>query len=106
MFQNKLKLHLWFGKNVILCIGGLAFHFHLSRTYPQSLMHCYEVIPEGAVCKLYFDLEFHKPTNEGVDGKSLILLLIQVMNVSVPIHKVTCYSAYHISSEKLCFTYL
>uniref|UniRef100_A0A2K5QHJ8 DNA-directed primase/polymerase protein n=1 Tax=Cebus imitator TaxID=2715852 RepID=A0A2K5QHJ8_CEBIM len=28
----------------------------------KNLLHCYEVIPENAVCKLYFDLEFNKPT--------------------------------------------
>ncbi|KAM4750895.1 DNA-directed primase/polymerase protein [Anableps anableps] len=51
--------------------------WHYYRVYPQSLMHCYEVIPEGAVCKLYFDLEFHKPSNKGSDGKSMVSLLIQ-----------------------------
>ncbi|XP_013863163.1 DNA-directed primase/polymerase protein isoform X2 [Austrofundulus limnaeus] len=51
--------------------------WHYYRTYPQSLMHCYEVIPEGAVCKIYFDLEFHKPSNRGSDGKSMVSLLIQ-----------------------------
>ncbi|XP_021164818.2 DNA-directed primase/polymerase protein [Fundulus heteroclitus] len=51
--------------------------WHYYRAYPQSLMHCYELIPEGAVCKLYFDLEFHKPSNEGSDGKSMVSLLIQ-----------------------------
>uniref|UniRef100_A0A3Q2ZN57 DNA-directed primase/polymerase protein n=1 Tax=Hippocampus comes TaxID=109280 RepID=A0A3Q2ZN57_HIPCM len=42
-----------------------------------SLMHCYEVIPEGAVCKLYFDLEFHKPSNREADGKKMVAMLIQ-----------------------------
>ncbi|XP_072241131.1 DNA-directed primase/polymerase protein-like [Leuresthes tenuis] len=51
--------------------------WHYYRTYTQSLMHCYEVIPEGAVCKLYFDLEFHKASNEGCDGNSMVSLLIQ-----------------------------
>lgn len=41
-------------------------------------MHCYEVIPEGSVCKLYFDLEFHKPSNRGADGKAMVKSLIQV----------------------------
>lgn len=50
----------------------------LFRTYRESLMHCYEVIPEGAVCKLYFDLEFHRPANEGLDGKAMISSLIEV----------------------------
>jgi len=41
-------------------------------------MHCYEVILEGAVCKLYFDLEFHKGTNTHLDGKIMVAKLIQV----------------------------
>lgn len=41
-------------------------------------MHCYEVIPEGAVCKLYFDLEFYKPANKGADGKIMVSRLIRV----------------------------
>lgn len=48
------------------------------RTFRHSLMHCYEVIPEGAVCKVYFDLEFHKPSNNGLDGPQMVQLLIQV----------------------------
>ncbi|MBN3301782.1 PRIPO protein, partial [Amia calva] len=51
--------------------------WHYYRTYRQSLMHCYEVIPEGAVCKLYFDLEFHKPSNKGLDGKQMVASLTQ-----------------------------
>uniref|UniRef100_UPI003AAA5D69 DNA-directed primase/polymerase protein n=1 Tax=Centroberyx gerrardi TaxID=166262 RepID=UPI003AAA5D69 len=51
--------------------------WHYYRTYPHSLMHCYEVIPEGAVCKLYFDLEFHRPSNKGLDGKTMVSSLIQ-----------------------------
>lgn len=42
-------------------------------------MHCYEVIPEDTVCKLYFDLEFHKPSNKEADGKTMVSRLIQVM---------------------------
>lgn len=64
-------------------------------------MHCYEVIPEGAVCKLYFDLEFHKPSNEGVDGKSLVFLLIQVVNICVLTDKWPSYPLYRIYTEKL-----
>lgn len=45
-------------------------------------MHCYEVIPEGTVCKLYFDLEFHKPSNKGADGKAMVSSLIEVGFVS------------------------
>lgn len=41
-------------------------------------MHCYEVITEGTVCKLYFDLEFHKPSNKEADGNTMVSQLIQV----------------------------
>lgn len=41
-------------------------------------MHCYEVIPEGAVCKLYFDLEFDVASNTHLDGTRMVASLIQV----------------------------
>ncbi|XP_071979090.1 DNA-directed primase/polymerase protein [Engystomops pustulosus] len=44
---------------------------------PQSLAHCYEVIPADTVCKLYFDLEYYKPTNPDADGKKMVSLVIQ-----------------------------
>uniref|UniRef100_A0A8C7Y1I6 DNA-directed primase/polymerase protein n=1 Tax=Oryzias sinensis TaxID=183150 RepID=A0A8C7Y1I6_9TELE len=61
----------------IFLVTSYSELWHYYKTYPQSLMHCYEVIPEGAVCKLYFDLEFHKPSNRGSDGESMVLLLIK-----------------------------
>nr|XP_019955886.1 PREDICTED: DNA-directed primase/polymerase protein [Paralichthys olivaceus] len=65
--------------------------WHYYRTYPQSLMHCYEVIPEGAVCKLYFDLEFHKPSNKGADGKTMVSSLIQVFgNKLMEVYGIEC----------------
>ncbi|XP_030208701.1 DNA-directed primase/polymerase protein [Gadus morhua] len=51
--------------------------WHYYRTFQHSLMHCYEVIPEGAVCKLYFDLEFHRLCNQGLDGKAMVCFLVQ-----------------------------
>ncbi|XP_043969915.1 DNA-directed primase/polymerase protein [Gambusia affinis] len=65
--------------------------WHYYRVYPQSLMHCYEVIPEGAVCKLYFDLEFHKPSNGGSDGNSMVSLLIKyVCDKLVEVYGIEC----------------
>ncbi|KAL1023459.1 hypothetical protein UPYG_G00041080 [Umbra pygmaea] len=54
--------------------------WHYYSTYRQSLMHCYELIPEGAVCKLYFDLEFHRPSNNDIDGKAMVASLIQYVS--------------------------
>ncbi|XP_001369409.2 DNA-directed primase/polymerase protein isoform X1 [Monodelphis domestica] len=65
---------------------GDGQRIYLVTTYSQlwfyyqswkNLMHCYEVIPENAVCKLYFDLEFNRPTNPGADGKKMVALLIE-----------------------------
>ncbi|KAM8969219.1 DNA-directed primase/polymerase protein isoform X1 [Sarcophilus harrisii] len=50
------------------------WYYYKSR---KNLMHCYEVIPENAVCKLYFDLEFSKLANPGADGKEMVALLIK-----------------------------
>nr|XP_060634627.1 DNA-directed primase/polymerase protein isoform X3 [Anolis sagrei ordinatus] len=51
--------------------------FYYSKHRETSLMHCYEVIPETAVCKLYFDLEFYKPANKSADGKQMVAGLIE-----------------------------
>ncbi|XP_054634809.1 DNA-directed primase/polymerase protein [Dunckerocampus dactyliophorus] len=61
----------------IFLVTSYSELWHYYRTNTQSLMHCYEVIPEGAVCKLYFDLEFHKPSNREADGKKMVSLWIQ-----------------------------
>nr|XP_040042200.1 DNA-directed primase/polymerase protein [Gasterosteus aculeatus aculeatus]XP_040042201.1 DNA-directed primase/polymerase protein [Gasterosteus aculeatus aculeatus] len=61
----------------IFLVTSYSELWHYYRTYTQSLMHCYEVIPDGAVCKLYFDLEFCKPSNKGADGKTMVSSLIQ-----------------------------
>ncbi|KAF7686727.1 DNA-directed primase/polymerase protein [Silurus meridionalis] len=51
--------------------------WHYYSSHRQSLMHCYEVIPEGAVCKLYFDLEFDVASNTHLDGTKMVAALIQ-----------------------------
>ncbi|XP_073910969.1 DNA-directed primase/polymerase protein isoform X3 [Castor canadensis] len=68
------------------CKVGDGQRVYLVTTYTQlwfyyksrkTLLHCYEVIPENAVCKLYFDLEFNKLANPGYDGKKMVALLIE-----------------------------
>uniref|UniRef100_A0A2D4L942 DNA-directed primase/polymerase protein n=1 Tax=Micrurus paraensis TaxID=1970185 RepID=A0A2D4L942_9SAUR len=46
--------------------------------HETKLKHCYEIIPETAVCKLYFDLEFYKPTNQGAIANQMVADLIKV----------------------------
>ncbi|XP_037382292.1 DNA-directed primase/polymerase protein isoform X2 [Talpa occidentalis] len=65
----------------------LWFHYKLRK----NLLHCYEVIPENAVCKLYFDLEFNKLVNPGADGKKMVALLIEhVCKALQELYKVNC----------------
>nr|XP_056711045.1 DNA-directed primase/polymerase protein [Euleptes europaea] len=54
--------------------------FYYNKHYETSLMHCYEVIPESAVCKLYFDLEFYISTNPGADGQQMVATLIEFIS--------------------------
>ncbi|XP_007102906.2 DNA-directed primase/polymerase protein isoform X4 [Physeter macrocephalus] len=57
----------------------------------RNLLHCYEVIPENAVCKLYFDLEFNRLANPGADGKKMVALLIEhVCKALQQFYRVSC----------------
>ncbi|NWW72810.1 PRIPO protein, partial [Climacteris rufus] len=67
--------------------------FYYTKGYKTSLMHCYEVIPEKDACKLYFDLEFHKPANPGADGKSMVMKLIELVSQKLKeLYDVNCSS--------------
>ncbi|KAJ8335893.1 hypothetical protein SKAU_G00392350 [Synaphobranchus kaupii] len=70
------KDHAKTGQRIFL-VTSYTELWHYYKTYRESLMHCYEIIPEGAVCKLYFDLEFHKPSNGGRNGRQMVATLIQ-----------------------------
>ncbi|XP_062933270.1 DNA-directed primase/polymerase protein isoform X2 [Cynocephalus volans] len=82
------------------CEVGDGQRIYLVTTYSQlwfyyksrrNLLHCYEVIPENAVCKLYFDLEFNKPANPGADGKKMVALLIEhVCKALKELYSVNC----------------
>ncbi|XP_077618225.1 DNA-directed primase/polymerase protein isoform X2 [Crocuta crocuta] len=79
---------------------GDGQRIYLVTTYAQlwfyyksrkNLLHCYEVIPENAVCKLYFDLEFNKLANPEADGKKMIALLIEhVCKALQELYRVKC----------------
>ncbi|KAF7238049.1 DNA-directed primase/polymerase protein [Varanus komodoensis] len=64
-------------QRIYLVTTYIELWFYYSKHYKTSLMHCYEVIPETAVCKLYFDLEFYIPTNPEADGKQMVTDLIE-----------------------------
>ncbi|XP_036154997.1 DNA-directed primase/polymerase protein isoform X1 [Myotis myotis] len=63
------------GQRIYLVTSYVQLWFHYKSR--KHLLHCYEVIPENAVCKLYFDLEFNKLANPGADGKKMVALLIE-----------------------------
>ncbi|KAK7475863.1 hypothetical protein BaRGS_00032913 [Batillaria attramentaria] len=44
----------------------------------DSQRHHYEVIPEGAPCKLYFDLEYQREANPASDGVNMVNTLIKL----------------------------
>lgn len=47
-------------------------------TYPR-LRHVYEIIREGSPCRMYFDLEFARAHNPGLDGEWLVQSWINVV---------------------------
>ncbi|XP_078418244.1 DNA-directed primase/polymerase protein isoform X2 [Cetorhinus maximus] len=71
--EKKDTIH---GQRIYLVTTYTELWFYY-RKYQKSLMHCYEVIPEGSVCHLYFDLEFIKQANPECDGKQMVVKLIQ-----------------------------
>ncbi|XP_075786407.1 DNA-directed primase/polymerase protein isoform X1 [Pelodiscus sinensis] len=68
------------GQRYYLVTTYTELWFYYNKERKTSLMHCYEVIPEKAVCKLYFDLEFYKLVNPGADGKRMIAKLIELVS--------------------------
>lgn len=44
-----------------------------------ALRHVYEIIREGAPCRMYFDLEFARGCNEDLDGDALVRAWINVV---------------------------
>ncbi|XP_069055568.1 DNA-directed primase/polymerase protein [Pleurodeles waltl] len=63
------------GQRIYLVTSYTELWFYYNK-HRKSLMHCYEVIPENSVCKLYFDLEFYKPANPEADGKEMVAQVI------------------------------
>eukprot|EP00057_Strongylocentrotus_purpuratus_P031763 XP_785583.2 PREDICTED: DNA-directed primase/polymerase protein [Strongylocentrotus purpuratus] len=69
--------------------AGKGLRKYLVTSYSQlwhtvkSLAHSdhhgsfYEIIPEGAACKLYFDLEFRRDLNPDADGGAMVQTLIK-----------------------------
>ena len=46
------------------------------KTLPTNFRHYYELIRAGRPCPLYFDLEFDRRTNPGLDGQHMVQTLL------------------------------
>ncbi|XP_029440815.1 DNA-directed primase/polymerase protein isoform X2 [Rhinatrema bivittatum] len=78
------------GQRVYLVTTYTEFWFYY-KEHRNNLKNCYEVIPENSVCKLYFDLEFYKPTNPEADGTKMVAKLIEyIIKKLEEIHGIKC----------------
>jgi len=61
--------------------------------------HCYELIPEGTPCRLYFDLEFIKAANPGLNGKQEDLLdefFLELSSELESVYRISSFSREHV----------
>ncbi|KAK3590349.1 hypothetical protein CHS0354_034900 [Potamilus streckersoni] len=58
-------------------VSSYPVFWHYYCQLDESKRHHYEIIPEGSVCKLYFDLEFLKENNLECDGSRMVEILIK-----------------------------
>ncbi|PIK44529.1 putative DNA-directed primase/polymerase protein [Apostichopus japonicus] len=65
-------------KYVVTSYSELWHHIQ-NRFKHQQPATFYEVIPEGAACKLYFDLEYQKKYNPMHDGRQMVESLIEIV---------------------------
>ncbi|XP_053393469.1 DNA-directed primase/polymerase protein-like isoform X2 [Mercenaria mercenaria] len=78
------------GQRLYLSASYPVFWHYYSQLDDDKRLH-YEVIPEGAVCKLYFDLEYDKTVNPGCDGNHMVDIFIQyVCKALQATFRVTC----------------
>ncbi|XP_054773175.2 DNA-directed primase/polymerase protein-like isoform X1 [Lytechinus pictus] len=55
------------------------WHTIKSLAHSERYGSFYEVIPEAAACKLYFDLEFRRDLNSDADGEAMVQILIKLV---------------------------
>ncbi|XP_060552472.1 DNA-directed primase/polymerase protein-like [Ruditapes philippinarum] len=78
------------GQRLYLSTSYPVFWHYYSQLDEDKRLH-YEVIPEGAVCKLYFDLEYDKTVNQDCDGDHMVAIFIQfVCKALMAIFNVSC----------------
>ncbi|XP_025099727.1 DNA-directed primase/polymerase protein-like [Pomacea canaliculata] len=78
-FESK-ELQKHTGQRKYLVTSYPVFWHYYMQLDPLQRYH-YEVIPEGAVCKLYFDLEFQRDLNTRADGEAMVDTFIRYVCV-------------------------
>jgi hypothetical protein len=63
-------------------------HFwrHYVAAWDEERCHHYELLREGRACRLYFDLEFDRAANPGVDGGAATDALLSLLRDALPRH--------------------
>ncbi|XP_064652326.1 DNA-directed primase/polymerase protein-like [Lineus longissimus] len=69
----------------MVCSYPHFWHFY-RQMMKQKACHHYEVIPEGAVCKLYFDLEFLTAYNPKSCGDKMVHTFIELIDYHLEKH--------------------
>ncbi|XP_071498673.1 DNA-directed primase/polymerase protein-like [Diadema antillarum] len=73
-------------------IQALAQHNHHGSFY--------EIIQEGAACKLYFDLEFQRDSNPDLDGNAMVQTLIKFVIYQLrQVYNVHCHKSHVINLD-------
>ncbi|KAL9982229.1 hypothetical protein ACROYT_G004254 [Oculina patagonica] len=65
------------GKRIYIVATLPQFWYKYTRGCSPEDRNYYEVIPEGAACRLYFDLEFKTEFNPGKDGTKMVEIFIK-----------------------------
>lgn len=51
---------------------------------PPNCRHLYEIIPEGRACNLYFDIEYKRQLNQGLEGDAMVAFLVEQVLAALP----------------------
>ncbi|KAL4240945.1 hypothetical protein ACF0H5_001728 [Mactra antiquata] len=78
------------GQRLYLVASYPVFYHYYIQLDSHRRVH-YEVIPEGAVCKLYFDLEYDKTYNPQCDGNEMMKIFIKYVCLWIyDVYKIKC----------------
>lgn len=73
------------GRRQFVAAGRKSLFNHILDLSPLE-RHVYEIIREDSPCRLYFDLEYMRCCNAGVDGNKMIDKLVHVVAAELSMH--------------------